>query len=132
MRSIVIASVLVVLVGAATASAQVVYVSAYPVVTLKPVAVAASPASCSPYAQTVSWTYQRPVNVAPQPASACYRAYVPAYPTYTVARPVITYRPVVPVVPMPRAYVIGRGIVGQPTVYVPGQPIRNALRWVSP
>jgi hypothetical protein len=27
---------------------------------------------------------------------------------------------------------IGRGIVGQPTVYVPGQPFRNFLRYLSP
>lgn len=28
--------------------------------------------------------------------------------------------------------VLGRGFVGQPTVYVPGQPIRNFLRYLSP
>ncbi|MCA9959044.1 MAG: hypothetical protein KC443_08420 [Anaerolineales bacterium] len=27
---------------------------------------------------------------------------------------------------------IGRGVIGQPTVYVPGQPIRNFLRYLSP
>lgn len=27
---------------------------------------------------------------------------------------------------------IGRGIIGQPTVYVPGQPFRNFLRYLSP
>ncbi len=27
---------------------------------------------------------------------------------------------------------LGRGIVGQPTVYVPGQPIRNFMRYLSP
>lgn len=27
---------------------------------------------------------------------------------------------------------IGRGIIGQPTVYVPGQPVRNFLRYLSP
>lgn len=27
---------------------------------------------------------------------------------------------------------IGRGIIGQPTVYVPGQPIRNFIRYLSP
>jgi hypothetical protein len=27
---------------------------------------------------------------------------------------------------------LGRGIIGQPTVYVPGQPIRNFLRYISP
>lgn len=27
---------------------------------------------------------------------------------------------------------LGRGLVGQPTVYVPGQPVRNFLRYLSP
>jgi hypothetical protein len=27
---------------------------------------------------------------------------------------------------------IGRGIIGQPTVYVPGQPFRNFMRYLSP
>ncbi len=27
---------------------------------------------------------------------------------------------------------IGRGIIGQPTVYVPGQPVRNFIRYISP
>lgn len=27
---------------------------------------------------------------------------------------------------------LGRGIIGQPTVYVPGQPVRNFLRYISP
>jgi hypothetical protein len=30
----------------------------------------------------------------------------------------------------PNSYV-GRGIFGQPKVYVPGQPIRNALRYLT-
>ena len=27
---------------------------------------------------------------------------------------------------------LGRGIIGQPTVYVPGQPFRNFFRYISP
>ena len=27
---------------------------------------------------------------------------------------------------------LGRGVIGQPTVYVPGQPVRNFLRYISP
>ena len=27
---------------------------------------------------------------------------------------------------------LGRGVIGQPTVYVPGQPVRNFLRYLSP
>jgi hypothetical protein len=33
---------------------------------------------------------------------------------------------------MPSTYTVGRGIIGQPTVYVAGQPIRNFLRYLSP
>jgi len=46
--------------------------------------------------------------------------------------PAIVYRPVVPVFRMPRSYVVGRGILGQPKVYVPGQPVRNTFRWLTP
>jgi len=34
--------------------------------------------------------------------------------------------------PMPENYVVGQGIIGQPKVYVPNQPVRNFLRWVTP
>ena len=46
--------------------------------------------------------------------------------------PQATYRPIVPLVTMPPQVEVGRGILGQPTVYVPGQPIRNFLRYFSP
>ena len=46
--------------------------------------------------------------------------------------PLVTYRPLVPLVAMPRSYQVGRGILGQVKVYVPGQPIRNALRYLTP
>jgi hypothetical protein len=46
--------------------------------------------------------------------------------------PVRTYRPIVQVSPMPSYYYVGPGILGQPTVYVPGQNIRNFIRYLSP
>lgn len=46
--------------------------------------------------------------------------------------PVITYRPVVPVIPMPGQYYVGRGLLGQPKLYVPNQPLRNFVRYLSP
>jgi len=46
--------------------------------------------------------------------------------------PTMTYRPLVPLMPVPGQYYVGRGVVGQPKVYVPGQPIRNFLRYLSP
>ncbi|MEZ6086832.1 MAG: hypothetical protein R3C05_02120 [Pirellulaceae bacterium] len=42
------------------------------------------------------------------------------------------YRPIIALgSPYPNVQV-GRGIIGQPTVYVPGQPIRNFFRYLSP
>ncbi len=42
------------------------------------------------------------------------------------------YTPLLPLVqPNPRTY-LGQGIIGQPTAYVDGQPLRNLLRYVSP
>jgi hypothetical protein len=46
--------------------------------------------------------------------------------------PTVTYKPVVPLIAVPQQYYFGRGIVGQPKIYVPGQPIRNFLRYLSP
>ena len=42
------------------------------------------------------------------------------------------YRPIVALRPMPTGYYVGRGIIGQPKLYVPGQPIRNFVRWLTP
>lgn len=46
--------------------------------------------------------------------------------------PGYAYRPLVPVVSQPPTVHLGRGIIGQPTVYIPGQPVRNFLRYFSP
>ncbi len=46
--------------------------------------------------------------------------------------PVVTYRPLVPVVPMPPQYYLGQGLLGQPKLYVPDQPLRNFLRYLTP
>lgn len=57
------------------------------------------------------------------------RVYTPLpHPGYA---PTVTYKPLVPLVPVPQQYYFGRGIVGQPKIYVPGQPIRNFLRYMS-
>lgn len=45
---------------------------------------------------------------------------------------VVTYRPVLPVIPMPGQYYVGRGLLGQPKLYVPNQPLRNFVRYLSP
>jgi hypothetical protein len=57
------------------------------------------------------------------PAGAVtYRGYVPVTSVPAGVVPVITATP----------YRYGRGILGQPKVYVSGQPVRNALRYLSP
>jgi hypothetical protein len=57
------------------------------------------------------------------------QVYTPLpYPGYA---PTVTYKPLVPLMPIPQQYYFGRGIVGQPKIYVPGQPIRNFLRYLS-
>ena len=72
-------------------------------------------------------------SVAPQPVGPACDA-VPHIPpgVATFGTPLVTYRPLVPLVSMPRSYQVGRGILGQVKVYVPGQPIRNALRYLTP
>jgi hypothetical protein len=92
-------------------------------------------------------TVYSPPAVPTVPAMTCYRppttVYTPPVPVHTpavttVARPVVTYSPAVTYPPVPPAVVpvqpvvVGRGILGGPEAYVPGQPIRNALRFVLP
>lgn len=60
---------------------------------------------------------------------ACCPQAVSAAPV--VAAPV-GYRPLVALRPLPPTYAVGRGILGQPKVYVPGQPLRNFVRYLSP
>ena len=46
--------------------------------------------------------------------------------------PVVTYKPLVPMVPLPAQYYLGQGLLGQPKLYVPDQPLRNFLRYLTP
>ena len=79
-------------------------------------------------------------TAAPQTHSGCcspcapapQSCYLPAARVAGGGAPYVAFRPVVPLVAMPSAYYVGRGIFGQPKVYVPGQPVRNALRWLTP
>ena len=52
---------------------------------------------------------------------------VPSAPAATCA-----YQPLLAVTAMPPAYEVGRGILGQPKLYVPRQPVRNFVRWLTP
>lgn len=84
------------------------------------------------------------VMPAPVPVVTAYRPVVPAYvapAAYSTYRPAYTLPPV-PVAPLPaygygtvaryRTGVVGPGLGGFPSVYTPGQPVRNALRFVVP
>jgi hypothetical protein len=85
-----------------------------------------------------------PVVVPVSPVVTTYRPVVPAYvvpPATTYAAPVTTvYRPSYTTVPVAtygtavpyRTGYIGGGLGGVPSVYVPGQPVRNAFRYVLP
>lgn len=42
------------------------------------------------------------------------------------------YQPVIRLANVPPGTYLGQGIIGQPTAYVDGQPIRNLLRYISP
>lgn len=66
--------------------------------------------------------------ILPAPPAA---VQVPAT-VYTSPEPSYAYKPLVPVVATPPTIHLGRGILGQPTVYVPGQPVRNFFRYFSP
>lgn len=71
----------------------------------------------------------------PAPAAlSAVAPYTTVDPHYVVPtpRPVVTYRPVIDVAPMPPAVYTGRGLLGQPKLYVPGQPVRNFFRYLSP
>ena len=42
------------------------------------------------------------------------------------------FKPLLPLGKMPETFYPGQGILGQPKLYVPGQPIRNFLRYLTP
>jgi hypothetical protein len=82
----------------------------------------------------IVFTYYQPAaapSVQPQPAccAPCAPQVVPAVPAPPLH---VNYRPVLPLAPMPETYYAGQGILGQPKLYVPGQPIRNLLRYLGP
>ena len=119
---------------AASAHAQVIV---QPTTVYYPPAVPApavpAPAVAAPVVASSPVTVYKPAPVvysapAPVPAPAVTVVARPVVP----AAPVVSYRPVVPVAVPARPVVVGRGLLGQPEAYVPGQPIRNALRFISP
>jgi hypothetical protein len=57
--------------------------------------------------------------------------YAPAYSPTVVGSPATVYRPTV-VSPYTTVMPYSSYYVSQPKVYVPGQPVRNVLRWAAP
>ncbi len=91
-----------------------------PVRTLRPV-VAAPVTVCRP---VVCCPPALPQTYAPQQPSPPGTASRPASPA-----PQVVYQPAVAAGPR---YMLGRGVLGQPKLYVEGQPVRNFLRWLTP
>jgi hypothetical protein len=88
--------------------------------------------SAGPYYETSGTSYVVGSPVYESGISACgtpvsYSSYMPVAST-----PYVAYSPIVPIVPAYPNVVVGRGIIGQPKAYVPGQPLRNAIRFVTP
>lgn len=90
--------------------------------------------------QTVYYAPAAPVAVAPAPV-VTYRPTIVSAPApviaYSpVAPPVVAYSPVAPapvaVAPAPVVYTVGRPVVVSTKVYVPGQPIRNFFKAITP
>lgn len=119
----------------------------YPEITsLSPVRYAGQPVSAaypqtSYYPQTsVAGTPLRPVaNCACQTPVNNAAAYPPVLSGYPmpgyVGAPQTVYSPLTPITPVTVAQSniqVGSGIYGQPVIYRPGQPVRNAWRWLTP
>jgi len=69
-----------------------------------------------------------PVAVTRYPDNPCCQSPATAVASPVSSQPVVAYAPAV----IESRYQVGRGIIGQPKLYVRGQPIRNALRWITP
>lgn len=81
----------------------------------------------APYSNTVP--IQQVTNV--QPLGSLQPLGTP-YNPFAATAPAVPWRPIVNIRNMPDNYVVGQGIIGQPKVYVPGQPIRNFFRYIGP
>lgn len=99
-----------------TESGAVVTTQAVPQIVYYTPGGAANNCYCAPQTQGYTSYYQPTVA-----------GYVPvANQSYT------TFRPLLDLTPSYNQQYVGQGIFGQPKVYVPGQPVLNALRYISP
>lgn len=98
------------------------------------------PASTRPY---IAPTTSSATIPCPPPASTTTRVSYPTYPAavnfptttsqsqVTLGPPVVSQVALMPVT-QNTGMTIGRGSIGQPKLYVEGQPVRNFLRWLTP
>jgi hypothetical protein len=90
-------------------------------------------------------TRSYPVGAANRAPTLIPTAYAqncgPTAPTYPIGGAPAPYatapaapgaRPFLPLTSMPNQVYVSRGLLGQPVVYVPGQPLRNGLRYLTP
>lgn len=101
-------------------------------------------ANYTPAQSPVQVRYAQPSTLPVTPTTHCMQppvVTVPPTTTYSVPNysvpvtgvPQTVYRPQVPLVPVVQSNVqVGAGLYGQPVIYRPGQPVRNALRWLTP
>ena len=76
---------------------------------------------------------QAPGMVYPPAAGAgCATCPTPGYAPVGYPATRTGYTPLLPIFPMPAGTYLGQGIIGQPTAYVPSQPLRNLLRYIFP
>lgn len=125
-----VAAMAVVLLAGSTAFGQQAYVVMMPVAQAAPIPVATYYQPAAPVA------YYAPTPVA-SPVVAVPQQYYVASPVVAVPRRYYVASPVVAPAPMASAVVVppsayGRPVVVHPKVYVPGQPVRNVLRAVTP
>ena len=110
-----------------------------PVVTYSPVVTTYAAPVVTSYRPVVTYPgvvrYRAPIVTYRQPVVR-YRAPVVTYrqPVVRYRTPVVTYRPLVPAYSPAYApvYLPAGSLVVRPKVYVPGQPVRNALRAITP
>ncbi len=75
------------------------------------------------------WWFQ---STGTAPAVSVQPVPVAPVPLLPPPSPQVVYRPLIPVTKLPTETYFGRGIFGQPKVYVPGQPVRNFFRYLGP
>ena len=94
------------------------------ITTLSPIPGPIVSSGCTPTTAVAMASAPLPVTTYYQPAgvSTVTAAVTPTYVAY--GSPYVVARP--------RPYYVGRGLIGQPKLYVGGQPIRNALRFITP